>query len=118
MWDFLKKKKNTKLPNFQHTPPPPEPLEVKEEKLNVLMSIKLINNKTDKEYLIVSKTKFGLNWSIKDNCISIQSNKNYDKSEWEGIGRFIDFSIIDTKFEEVKLIPEVPIHRLERPNFD
>lgn len=59
------------------------------------MEITLINNKTDKEYIIKSENDFGLRYinSNTDESLLIRQIDKLDESEWHVVGRFYDFSI-------------------------
>lgn len=63
---------------------------------SVMMEITLINNKTDKEYVVKSYNDFGLTWTITGSCININQYKSDNKLEWEAKSRFIDFSVLST----------------------
>jgi hypothetical protein len=70
-----------------------------------MMEITVINNKTDKEYIIKSDNDFGLTWEIVKDCISINQYKSINKNDgWMAKGRFIDFSVSATVWKTFDII--------------
>ena len=76
-----------------------------------LMEITVINNKTDKEYIIKSENDFGLKWEIGQKeanyqLLIINQNHSTDDRTWTGVSRFLDFSVISTIFKTFDIKPE------------
>lgn len=76
------------------------------ENKKIMTGVLLINNKTDKEYRIESTNEFGLDYIIRDNLIMINQKLSLHDScsvhyEYLGIGRFIDFSILDSFYKDL-----------------
>jgi hypothetical protein len=110
------KKKNKILPDADYvtdtnTPPTPIIKQPVPQKINILMEVVLVNNKTDKQYIVKTKNEFGLKWEImpqtdKELLIIINQRLDYRDRHLLAIGRFSNFSIIDTVFEEKEIIIE------------
>lgn len=60
---------------------------------DVVMKIVMINNKTEKEYIIKSKNDFGIDWATIDGWLHIWQLAPL-KGEGKAIAAVIDFSII------------------------
>lgn len=79
--------------------------EPKETKRDVIMSLVLINNKTDKEYVIKSENDFGLSWefvgqaNMRYQLLVINQHTTENKQKWRAVGRFTDFSIVKSVWE-------------------
>jgi len=79
---------------------------------NVMVSITVINNKTDKEYVIESENDFGLTWSYsesvkeKPNYSILRINQQHNDSahSWTAISRFLDFSVKSTVWKEFDIV--------------
>ena len=81
-----------------------------------VMKVVLINNKTDKQYIIESVNDFGLTWSWVDEkgneknkshtLLCVQQKTDAELDNWEAIGRFLDFSIIDTERKTFTILTE------------
>ncbi len=93
-----REKEQEKVPEKTAPIEPPKPTTRK-----VVMQIHLINNKTDKEYIINSNTDFGLTWEFAGEKPATYQlliiNQKDEKGEWTSVGRFLDFSITQTKFQ-------------------
>lgn len=90
---------------------PPRPT-----KRNTLMAVILINNRTDKEYVVESINDFGLTWTftsekeVKNQLLIINQYYSLDKdgrgSNWRGVSRFLDFSVKSTVWKEFDIVYE------------
>jgi hypothetical protein len=85
---------------------PPRPT-----KRKAIMSYTLINNKTDKEYIVSSENDFGLSWEFFGNDVSkyevlqIRQEHSINKSvKWTTIGVFFDFSVTSTVWKEFDIV--------------
>jgi hypothetical protein len=90
---------------------PPRPT-----KRKAMMSVTVINNKTDKEYVIESINDFGLTWGYSEgkhdknyNYVLLRINQ-YTSAErednWIGVSRFLDFSVKGTVWKEFDIVYE------------
>lgn len=104
MWWF--KKKKVKEPEIKVVEPPKVEEPPKETSRKALMKIILVNNKTDKEYLVQSENDFGLSWDYvggkNDNyeLLVINQKHQIDGNKWTSVGRFVDFSIVRCEWTE------------------
>ncbi len=90
---------------------PPRPT-----KRKAMMSVTVINNKTDKEYVVESVNNFGLSWSYSEgkhdknyNYSLLRINQNHstdDSIGWTAISRFLDFSVKSTVWKEFDIVYE------------
>jgi len=89
---------------------PPRPT-----KRNAMMSVTVINNKTDKEYVVESLNDFGLTWTfssekeVKNQLLIINQYYSFDTKEvkgsnWRGVSRFLDFSVKSTVWKEFDIV--------------
>jgi hypothetical protein len=85
---------------------PPRP-----KKRKAIMSYTLINNKTDKEYVVSSENDFGLSWEFFGNDVSKyevlqirQKNSINESVKWTSIGVFRDFSVKSTVWKEFDIV--------------
>ena len=91
-----------------------EPPKPKPTKRKVIMSVTVINNKTDKEYVIESENDFGITWSYMDdkskpqNFSLLRINQLHSENieKWTGVSRFTDFSVKSTVWKEFDIIYE------------
>ena len=99
---FKKTKKEIPTPD-SHVATPEIEKEVespKETTRKAVVEITLVNNKTDKEYILKAENDFGLMWEyigekdMRYQLLTIQQKNNIDGSLWQAIGRFVDFSVI------------------------
>ena len=80
-------------------------VEIIEEKASTrkcVMEITLVNNKTDKEYVAKSENNFGITWEYsKGNEVLCINQRNFANTDlgWTAIGRFIDFSVLNTTWK-------------------
>lgn len=90
---------------------PPRPT-----KRKAMMSVTVINNKTDKEYVINSENDFGISWGYSEskndknyNYALLRINQNHstdDSISWTAISRFLDFSVKSTVWKEFDIVYE------------
>ncbi len=84
-------------------------------KRKAMMSITVINNKTDKEYVVESLNDFGLTWTfssereVKNQLLIINQYYSFDTKEskgatWLGVSRFLDFSVKSTVWKEFDIV--------------
>ena len=81
-----------------------------------IMKVVLVNNKTDKEYIIESVNDFGLKWAWVDengnekdkshSLLCVQQNMDVEGDRWWAIGRFLDFSILNTERKTFPILTE------------
>lgn len=75
----------------------------------VMMEITVINNKTDKEYIIKSENNFGLVWEYvgdkdsKYGVMCVNQKHNEENKAWTAISRFYDFSVMSTVWNVVDI---------------
>ena len=86
---------------------PPRPT-----KRKAIMSMTVINNRTDKEYFIQSENDFGLTWEFygiekinKYEVLQVRQYHSLDRGDkWTSIGTFRDFSIKSTEWKEFDIV--------------
>ena len=107
MW--WNKKKTVEEPKVETNIPEPKE-EPKETTRKAIMELTLVNNKTDKEYIIKSENDFGLKWEYvgskeqRYELLTIQQKNNIDGSLWQATGRFVDFSIVKTVWQTFDIV--------------
>jgi len=76
-----------------------------------MMQVTLINNKTDKQYIVDSENDFGLSWEYPESknghyAIIIINQKMFADSnkQYEAKGRFLNFSIISTVWKKFDIV--------------
>jgi hypothetical protein len=107
MW-FKKKvaepKTETVIPEVKVAEPP------KETTRRAIMEMTLVNNKTDKEYMIKSENEFGLSWEYigaketKYELLVINQRKSLEQYAWFAVGRFVDFSIVKCNWQTFDIL--------------
>jgi hypothetical protein len=96
----LEKKKREDVNEINKEAKIEEPSKPKTRK--VMMEITVINNKTDKEYIIKSENNFGLVWEYAGDrdsnysVLCINQKHNEENKAWTAISRFYDFSVMST----------------------
>ena len=60
----------------------------------IIKELHLINNKTDKCYIIKSENEFGLTWNYESSEFLVVFQKTIFSHKWRPIGNFRNFSIL------------------------
>ncbi len=71
----------------------------------IIESIVLINNKTDKEYIINSDNNFGLTWVYQEEkgLLVINQYTDFEQKNWRASARFYDFSMIKVIVKTIEI---------------
>lgn len=93
MWPFNKKKV---IPAGQAAPPPTH--------RNAVMEIILVNNNTDKEYVVKSENDFGLTWEhLNSGLLLMRQRLSLGNDKWKVIGQYQGFSMVKITHQTFKL---------------
>ena len=107
MW--WNKQKEKAAPEVKEEP------EVKPELVakSVIMELTLVNNRTDKEYVIKSVNDFGLKWEYlgkpNSNFCVINQRTSSGEYGWHAVGRFSNFSIVKIVWNEIVYLSGIPV---------
>ena len=97
------------IPEKEVVPEKPKPTTRK-----AIMEVTVLNNKTDKEFIIKSENDFGLSWEFygiekvnRYEVLQLRQNHSADSSvSWTSRGTFRDFSIMGTVWKTFDIKPE------------
>ena len=95
MWPFNKKEL-------------PKPEEKKPIEVDIIISIVLVNNRTDKEYHVASRNEHGIKIIFTDDEVirlRQRTERADDDNNWQLIGSFQDFSVAAIEWKTVILPP-------------
>lgn len=92
MWPFKKKKV---IPEVQIIPAPTH--------RNAVMEIIMVNNRTDKEYVVKSENDFGLTWEYEGDLLIMKQKTKLENNYYKVIGQFKGFSMVKITHTKFKL---------------
>lgn len=72
----------------------------------VVMEITIVNNRTEKEYIIKSENDFGLDFETIDGWLHIQQLLSLDRHDWRCLSAVVDFSILKLNWKTININPE------------
>lgn len=71
-----------------------------------VMEIVMVNNKTEKEYIIKSENDFGIDWRTIDGWLHIWQLNSYDDDDeenYKALAAVIDFSIVKCSWQTFEI---------------